>query len=143
MNTTTLSWFQPKGFLYDYDSKYKSDGSSYTVPAEIGDVTSRKIANDALTIYKEISCRHYARIDFLLKDNKYFYCPAFASKIVDKVGAGDSMLSIVSLLMKLKFKSNISLFLGSLAASLSVEEMSNKVPISKIKLLKYFNHIIK
>ena len=76
-------------------------------------------------------------------EKKYFNCPAFASKVVDKVGAGDSLLSIISLLLKLKFKSNISLFLGSLAASFSVEEMSNKVPINKVKLLKYFNHIIK
>ncbi len=75
--------------------------------------------------------------------NKYIVCPAFASKVVDKVGAGDSMLSIISVLLKLKFKNIVALFLGSLAGALSVEEMSNKVPISKIKLLKYFNHIIK
>ena len=77
------------------------------------------------------------------KIKKFFSCPAFASKIVDKVGAGDSMLSIVSILLKLKFKSDIALFMGSLAAAQSVEEMSNKVPVNKIKLLKYFNHILK
>ena len=76
-------------------------------------------------------------------ESKYYISPAFASKVVDKVGAGDSMLSIISVLLKLKFKSIVSLFLGSLAGALSVEEMSNKVPISKIKLLKYFNHILK
>ena len=37
----------------------------------------------------------------------------------------------------------IALFLGSLARALSVEEMSNKVPINKIRLLKYFNYILK
>ena len=70
-------------------------------------------------------------------ESKYYISPAFASKVVDKVGAGDSMLSIISVLLKLKFKSIVSLFLGSLAGALSVEEMSNKVPIIKIKLLKY------
>jgi rfaE bifunctional protein kinase chain/domain/rfaE bifunctional protein nucleotidyltransferase chain/domain len=77
------------------------------------------------------------------KDKKYFYCPAFASKVVDKIGAGDSMLSIMSILIKSKFKNIISLFLGSLAGAMSVSEMSNKVPIKKTKLLKYFNHILK
>ena len=77
------------------------------------------------------------------KDKKYFYCPAFASKVVDKIGAGDSMLSIMSILIKSKFKNIISIFLGSLAGAISVEEMSNKVPIKKIKLLKYFNHILR
>ena len=76
-------------------------------------------------------------------ESKYYISPAFASKVVDKVGAGDSMLSIISVLLKLKFKSIVSLFLGSLAGALSDKEMSNKVPISKIKLLKYFNHILK
>ena len=76
-------------------------------------------------------------------NKKYITCPAFASKVVDKVGAGDSMLSIMSILIKSKFKNIISLFLGSLAGALSVGEMSNKVPIKKTKLLKYFNHILK
>jgi len=77
------------------------------------------------------------------KEKKYFYCPAFASKVVDKIGAGDAMLSIMSILIKSKFKNIISIFLGSLAGAISVEEMSNKVPIKKIKLLKYFNHILR
>jgi rfaE bifunctional protein kinase chain/domain/rfaE bifunctional protein nucleotidyltransferase chain/domain len=76
-------------------------------------------------------------------NKKYITCPAFASKVVDKVGAGDSMLSIMSILIKSKFKNIISLFLGSLAGALSVGEMSNKVPIKKTKLLKYFNHTLK
>ena len=77
------------------------------------------------------------------KKNKFYNCPAFASKVVDKVGAGDSMLSIISLLLNQKFDSVISLFLSSIAAAFTVEEMSNKVPISKVKLLKYLNHIVK
>ena len=76
-------------------------------------------------------------------NKKYITCPAFASKVVDKVGAGDSMLSIMSILIKSKFKNMISLFLGSLAGALSVGEMSNKVPIKKTKLLKYFIHTLK
>ena len=76
-------------------------------------------------------------------EKKYFHCPAFASKVVDKVGAGDAMLSIISILLKIRFKNVIALFVGSLAGALSVEEMSNEVPINKVRLLKYFNHIIK
>ena len=63
----------PKGFLYDYDSKYKADGSNYQIPAKIKDSISRKLANDALTIYKKIGCRHYSRIDFLLVNDKYYF----------------------------------------------------------------------
>ena len=34
------------------------------------------------------------------KEKKYFSSPAFASKIIDKVGAGDAMLSIMSIFFK-------------------------------------------
>ena len=62
----------PKAFLYDYDSKYKSNGSKYEVPAQIKDSISRKLANDALLIYNKIGCRHYARVDFLLSSDNYY-----------------------------------------------------------------------
>lgn len=77
------------------------------------------------------------------KMKKNFYCPAFASKVVDKVGAGDTMLSIISILLKINFDRNIALFMSSLGAALNVEEMSNKISINKTKLLKYFFHTLK
>ena len=82
---------------------------------------------------------------FLLdsKTQNIFYSPAFAAKVVDKVGAGDTMLSIISLLIKLKSQHLHSLFLGSLAGAISVEGLSNKVPLNKAKLFKYMEHILK
>ena len=82
---------------------------------------------------------------FLYDSNSkiFFYSPAFATKVVDKVGAGDTMLSIISLLIKLKSKHLLSLFIGSLAGAISVERLSNKVPLNKTKLFKYMEHIIK
>ena len=77
------------------------------------------------------------------KTKNIFYSPAFASKVVDKVGAGDTMLSIISLLIKLKSQHLLTLFLGSLAGAISVEELSNKVPLNKAKLFKYMEHILK
>ena len=77
------------------------------------------------------------------KTKNIFYSPAFASKVVDKVGAGDTMLSIISLLVKLKFQHSLSLFLGSLAGAISIEGLSNKVPLNKTKLFKYMEHILK
>ncbi len=62
----------PKGFLYDYDSKYKTQGSNYEVPAQINNSISRTLADHALLIYKKIGCRHYARVDFLLSNNNHY-----------------------------------------------------------------------
>ena len=62
----------PKGFLYDYDSKYKEKGSNYQVPAKIKDNISRKLAEDSMILYQKIGCRHYARIDYLIYEDKYY-----------------------------------------------------------------------
>jgi len=63
---------RPSGFLYDYNSKYKTNGSKYIVPAQIPDKLVRSISNDGLLLYKKLKCRHYVRIDFLLQDDKYY-----------------------------------------------------------------------
>ena len=59
-------------FLYDYDSKYKSNKTKYEIPAKISSKLERNISNDALVLYNRIGCKHYSRIDFLLEGNKYY-----------------------------------------------------------------------
>ena len=77
------------------------------------------------------------------EDEIYHYCPAFAAKVVDKIGSGDAMLALLSCSMKNGFDPDLSLFVGSLAAAQSVETIGNSTPVSKIQLLKTFSHAIK
>ena len=74
---------------------------------------------------------------------KFFYCPALANRVVDKIGAGDSMLSLISLSLYAKFNENLSLLTGSLAAAQSVETVGNKRSISKISLVKSLRYLLK
>jgi bifunctional ADP-heptose synthase (sugar kinase/adenylyltransferase) len=80
---------------------------------------------------------------YTAKDARYYNCPAFAEKVVDKIGAGDAMLALLSCSLKARFDPDLSLFVGSLAAAQSVETIGNSVPVNKIKLLKTFSHAIK
>jgi bifunctional ADP-heptose synthase (sugar kinase/adenylyltransferase) len=80
---------------------------------------------------------------FNSEKNKYHYCPAFAAKIVDKIGAGDAMLALLSCSIKTGFDADMALFMGSLAAAQSVESIGNSIPVNKVQLLKTFNHAIK
>lgn len=73
---------------------------------------------------------------------KVFFCPAFASKVIDKIGAGDSMLSLLSLALKNGHDENLSLYLGSLAASQSVETIGNSKSINKTIILKSIKHML-
>ena len=80
---------------------------------------------------------------FRLDNNKYYHCPAFAAKIVDKIGAGDALLALLSCSLKSGFDADLCLLIGSLAAAQSVESIGNSIPVSKGQLLKTLHHAIK
>jgi rfaE bifunctional protein kinase chain/domain/rfaE bifunctional protein nucleotidyltransferase chain/domain len=80
---------------------------------------------------------------FNKQKKKFFYVDAFAHKIVDKIGAGDTMLSVIGPCLKCKIDINTTLLLSSLAAAQSVESIGNKYPVNKIKMLKTLENILK
>ena len=77
------------------------------------------------------------------KEKKFNFCDAYAKSAVDKIGAGDAMLSVIALCLKCGFKKDLSLLIASLAAAQSVSIMGNKESISKIKILKSLETILK
>ena len=77
------------------------------------------------------------------KENKFKTCEALAKTAVDKIGAGDAMLSMIALCLKSKFSKDLSLLIASLAAAQSVETIGNSETINKIKILKSINHLLK
>ena len=77
------------------------------------------------------------------KDKDFFYTSsAFAKLILDKVGAGDAMLSLLSICLYKKIDIDLTLLISSLAAAQSVRTIGNKFSISKIILLKELEHIL-
>ena len=82
-------------------------------------------------------------IIYNLKENKFNKCEAFAKNIIDKIGAGDAMLSLVSLCLQKKIDKNLSMLIGSLAAARSVETIGNRESINKKKIIKSLEHILK
>ena len=75
--------------------------------------------------------------------NKFYYSDAYAHQIVDKIGAGDTMLSVIGPCLKSNIDSDITLLIGSLASAHSVETMGNKHSINKVKMLKTLESILK
>ncbi len=77
------------------------------------------------------------------KKKKFYLIPAFASKVVDKIGSGDTMLSMLSICLKIKMPNDLALFISSLAAAESVENMGNSLILNKLNILKKIEHILK
>ena len=60
----------PKNKYFDYESKYAEEGTQEIVPARISKSMTKKVQNLAIKVYRAIGCRGFARVDFLLRDNK-------------------------------------------------------------------------
>ncbi len=79
----------------------------------------------------------------LYNKKKFIECGAFAETAVDKIGAGDAMLSIISLFFKCGLTRELSLLAGSLAAAQSARTIGNKEAVSKEKIFKSLEHLLK
>ena len=77
------------------------------------------------------------------KHNQFSVCPEFSSNVVDKVGAGDAMLSVVSIALNAGIDKHLSLLLGSLASSQSIETMGPGMSINKNKILNSIKSLLK
>jgi len=76
------------------------------------------------------------RGSMMLRNETLTKCPAFANKIIDRVGAGDTLLAITSLCVEKKLPEQITLLLGNILASESVGSMGTGNIYKKVNLLK-------
>ena len=77
------------------------------------------------------------------KDDKFNISDAYAKTSVDKIGAGDAMLSLIALCLRNKLDKNLTMLIASLAAAQSVGTIGNKETINKIQILKSLENILK
>jgi len=76
------------------------------------------------------------------KDSETFIAPAFAPSIVDRTGAGDALLSSVTLLRKSGVEREIAAFYGNISGALSIGVMGNELSLSRDALLEQAEEII-
>jgi rfaE bifunctional protein kinase chain/domain/rfaE bifunctional protein nucleotidyltransferase chain/domain len=103
----------------------------------------KKLAVNLSSKFSVVTSGSSGAILYNHESEDYFVCPAFASKVVDKIGAGDAMLALLSISLFNTGEESLSLLLGSLAAAQSVESIGNSIPISKTTLLKTIQHSFK
>ncbi|MBI1883213.1 MAG: adenylyltransferase/cytidyltransferase family protein [Chlamydiae bacterium] len=77
------------------------------------------------------------------EEEGFLSCPPFANKVVDRIGAGDTLLAITSAAFGAGLPTDLSLLLGNLAAAEKVGVMGTGQAISKIGLLKSIDTLLK
>ena len=85
----------------------------------------------------------YGSVLYNTKDKKFVFCDAYAKSDVDKIGAGDAMLSMGALCLNSKLNKDLSLLIASLGAAQSVETIGNKKSINKVQILKSVENLMK
>ncbi len=75
--------------------------------------------------------------------NTFLNIPPFATNSVDRIGAGDSYLSLSSLCLAKGYSPLIAGFIGSIAAAMSVQIVGNQESVQKAPLCKFVTRLMK
>lgn len=77
------------------------------------------------------------------QDDQTIHVPAWVEHVVDRVGAGDAVLAITSLLAYLGAPAELLAFVGNVVGAEAVNIMGNKESIKKVSLMKHISHLLK
>ncbi len=69
--------------------------------------------------------------------------PALATRVLDRVGAGDAVLAVTALLAQLGTPWDIVGFVGNVAGAELVAELGNRVPLERVSLSKHITTLLK
>jgi sugar/nucleoside kinase (ribokinase family) len=69
--------------------------------------------------------------------------PVLSTKVLDRIGAGDTFLSLAGLCLGAGLAPEVALFAGSAAAALDVQVVCNRNPVIPVNLYKYIATLLK
>jgi len=76
-------------------------------------------------------------------DEELFIVPAFAKKVVDRIGSGDAMIAIAALCAVQHAPALITGFVGNAAASVAVSTVGHRNSIDSVSFKKYLSVLLK
>lgn len=78
------------------------------------------------------------------RSNKVFHSiPALATRVVDRIGAGDAFLSLAGICLAKGLNAQVAAFIGSVAAAMDVQIVCNREPVNPVGLNKYVSTLLK
>ena len=76
-------------------------------------------------------------------DEEIFVVPAFAKKVVDRIGSGDALIALASLCAVQRAPAVITGFIGNAAASIAVSTVGHRSSIQNVSFKKYLSTLLK
>ena len=96
----------------------------------------RQLADKLKSKFTTVTSGNMGSRIYVRKLKKLMLCPAFAKKITDKIGTGDTMLALLSIAIYKKIDINFSMLISALAAAMNIQHMGNSVPVKKTNVIK-------
>lgn len=79
----------------------------------------------------------------LCYDEKFIEIPAFAHRVVDRMGAGDAFLSLTALCMVQEAPMEVIGFIGNVVGAEAVATVGHRKSISRVSLFKHIESLLK
>ena len=107
------------------------------------------IKDMALNVSKKLSCD---RVVVTLgkkgslcysKDEGFFEVPAFANQVVDRVGAGDAVLSVTALCASQQAPMEVIGLIGNVVGAQAVATMGHRSSVERVPLMKHIESLLK
>jgi rfaE bifunctional protein kinase chain/domain/rfaE bifunctional protein nucleotidyltransferase chain/domain len=77
------------------------------------------------------------------KGQEFVYVPALATHVTDRVGAGDAVMAVTSLLVNQGLPWEVVGFMGNLAGAQMVADLGNRTVLDKVSFSKYVVSVMK
>jgi len=77
------------------------------------------------------------------KAEGFFEIPAFTQHVVDRIGAGDALLSLTALCVAQQAPMEVVGFIGNVVGAEAVQIIGNKTPIERVSLFKHIVSLLK
>jgi bifunctional ADP-heptose synthase (sugar kinase/adenylyltransferase) len=100
-------------------------------------------------IYNKIGCEHIIATRgssgsiCYSKADGYHETPAFASSVVDAIGAGDAFFAFIAPCFAKGIPQDLVSFIGNAAGSLAVQIVCNREPVHSVDLIKFITRLLK
>jgi len=103
----------------------------------------KKLSKKLKSNYTHVTSGEEGSTIYNYATNEILSCPAFANKVIDKVGTGDSMLAILAISLYNKIDVEFSMFLSALVAAHNIQDMANKKSYNKAYITRALQSYLK
>ena len=103
----------------------------------------KKVSENLKSKFTTVTCGDEGAFIYDRISKKMNHSPAFASKVVDKVGTGDTMMILITLSLFKKINLDFAMFISSLAAAENINNFANKNNLVKNNLIRSIDSYLK